>query len=108
MLLLFHLKHSRTVRTWLNSTLVFTNWTVLITLISPVMLNSKLSVFRKKPTQWQENATVYPRLQQLAKMYLCIPGTSVPSERLFSKAGELISNRHNIIDSSLFSNKNYV
>ena len=71
-------------------------------------------MFRKKPTQWQENATVYPRLQQLAKKYLCIPGTSVPSERLFSKAGELISNRHNIIDSSqnvnmiLFLNKNYI
>ena len=96
---------------WLNSTLVFPNWTVLITLISPVMLNSKLSMFRKKPTQWQENATVHPRLQQLAKKYLCIP---VPSERLFSKAGELISNRHNIIDSSqnvnmiLFLNKNYI
>ena len=54
-------------------------------------------MFRKKPTQWQENATVYPRLQQLAKKYLCIPGTSVPSERLFSKADEL---RHNSIDSS--------
>ena len=78
------------------------------------MLNSKLSMFRKKPTQWQENATVNPRLQQLAKKYLCIPGTSVLSERLFSKAGELISSRHNIIDSSqnvnmiLFSNKNYI
>lgn len=60
---------------------------------------------------WRENASVYPKLQLLAKKYLCIPGTSVPSERLFSKAGELISNRRSQlkpknVNMILFLNKN--
>ena len=37
----------------------------------------------------------YSMLQHVAMKYLCIPGTSVPAERLFSKAGELVSARRN-------------
>lgn len=40
---------------------------------------------------WSANKSMYKRLYVLATKYLCIPATSVPSERLFSKAGELIS-----------------
>ena len=39
---------------------------------------------------WRNNAHVLPSLQKLAKVYLSTVATSVPSERLFSKAGELI------------------
>ena len=46
---------------------------------------------------WKEHATHYPHLQQLAMKYLCIPATSVPAERLFSKAGELISKRRSCL-----------
>ena len=60
---------------------------------------------------WQQNCTQYPHLQDLAMKYLCIPGTSVPSERLFSKAGELVSARRNRlkpkhVNMFLFLNKN--
>lgn len=42
---------------------------------------------------WKEDALVYPSIEKLVKKYLIIPGTSVPAERLFSKAGELVSAR---------------
>ena len=35
---------------------------------------------------WQQNGNVFPGLQALALKYLSIVATSVPSERLFSKA----------------------
>ena len=40
---------------------------------------------------WKQNCSHLPMLQELAKKYLCIPATSVPAERLFSKAGEVVT-----------------
>ena len=42
---------------------------------------------------WHEHGKNYPKMSKLARKYLCATATSVPSERLFSKAGELVSHR---------------
>ena len=60
---------------------------------------------------WKNHEAHLPRLSKLAKKYLCIPASSVPSERVFSKAGELVSTRRaNLkpknVDMILFLNKN--
>ena len=41
---------------------------------------------------WKDRAVKYPILSLIAKMLLCIPATSAPSERLFSAAGLTIAN----------------
>lgn len=42
---------------------------------------------------WKHNSTRYPVLSKLAKKYLCVSATSVPSERVFSSAGNIISTK---------------
>lgn len=44
---------------------------------------------------WKTRAILYPNLNELAQKYLCITATSTPSERIFSKSGQLISERRN-------------
>ncbi len=60
---------------------------------------------------WKENSSHLPHLNNLAKKYLCMPGTSVSAERVFSKAGEIVqARRSNLmpenVDMILFMNKN--
>ena len=50
-------------------------------------------------TWWKKNEINYPNIAKMAKKYLSIPATSVPSERLFSKAGEIVSARRASIKS---------
>ncbi len=40
---------------------------------------------------WKEHAQMYPLLSSLSKAYLTIPATSVPSERVFSTAGDIVN-----------------
>ena len=42
---------------------------------------------------WSDNSTVYPTLPILAEKYLCVPAKSVASERAFSCAGLVVSDR---------------
>ena len=60
---------------------------------------------------WAMNRRKYPRLSQLAYKYLCIPATSVASERMFSASGHLTSDRRSRLTPDnanilLFLNKN--
>ena len=40
---------------------------------------------------WKENKTKFPNLAHYARCMLAIPGTSVPSERIFSIAGNVVT-----------------
>ena len=64
---------------------------------------------------WATNKNQYPILHQVAMKYLSIPATSVPSERLFSDAKNLVTPQRTRLDSSIINqlmflkrNRNYV
>lgn len=40
---------------------------------------------------WRKNESTYPHVAMLAKLYLAAPATSVPSERVFSTAGDIVN-----------------
>jgi hypothetical protein len=61
---------------------------------------------------WKERKFTYPRLFELMKTRLCIPATSVPCERVFSKAGLTISDKRSRLSAQkvqklLFINGNH-
>jgi len=53
--------------------------------------------------EWEKTKTIFSKLYKLAMKYLVVPGTSVPSERLFGKAGETISKTRNRLTGSRVS-----
>ena len=60
---------------------------------------------------WREHEGEYPLLSCQAKRYLCIPGTSVPAERIFSTAGDIVTAQRSAlnpehVDQLIFLNKN--
>lgn len=60
---------------------------------------------------WQSHKQAFPSLSRLATEYLGITASSIPSERIFSKAGVLVSQRRNRLKGDhvnmlLFLNKN--
>ncbi|XP_073412759.1 zinc finger BED domain-containing protein 4-like [Dendrobates tinctorius] len=50
-------------------------------------------------TWWEAKTSIYPRLAKVMAERLCIVATSVPSERVFSKTGQIITERRNRISS---------
>lgn len=60
---------------------------------------------------WQCNKMRFPRLYCFARLIFSIPASSASAERLFSKAGKLVTNRPNmrseLVDEILFLNSNF-
>ncbi|XP_061108746.1 E3 SUMO-protein ligase ZBED1-like isoform X2 [Conger conger] len=60
---------------------------------------------------WREHEHVYPHLSTVAKRFLCIPGTSVSSERVFSTTGDIVTAQRSVlkaghVDQLVFLNRN--
>jgi len=60
---------------------------------------------------WHEHKFVLTPLSEIALKYLIVPATSVPAERIFSKAGQILSAQRNRLlpknlDILIFLNKN--
>lgn len=69
-----------------------------------ISLDSNLLVW------WMTNESTYPRIVKLAKRYLAVPATSVPSERIFSTAVDIVTaSRSSLsvdsVDKLVFSDK---
>lgn len=44
---------------------------------------------------WKQHKNTFPELYALQLKYVCVPVTSVPSERMFSKTGQITNDRRN-------------
>uniref|UniRef100_A0A8B9H2A4 BED-type domain-containing protein n=1 Tax=Astyanax mexicanus TaxID=7994 RepID=A0A8B9H2A4_ASTMX len=60
---------------------------------------------------WKEHEHEYPQLSRVAKSFLCIPGTSVSAERVFSTAGDIVTAQRSVlkaehVDQLVFLHKN--
>lgn len=59
--------------------------------------------FSQNPFEWWANKkSKYPILSRLARIYLAVPATSTPSERLFSNAKNLLTAKRSRINAKLF------
>lgn len=66
-----------------------------------VYLGNSVSVLKSDPLeQWEDMKYVFPSLYKQAREFLVTTASSVPCERLFSKAGETISQRRNKLSGS--------
>jgi len=57
---------------------------------------------------WKAHHATFPRLWYLARKYLCITATSAPSERAFSVAGNILTNKRCTIGTTMFSENVFV
>lgn len=68
--------------------------------IKTYLYDTAMASFSDSPLQWWKiNHTRYPVLAKMARDYLAIPASSASSERTFSKAGLLITDRRTRLSS---------
>lgn len=46
---------------------------------------------------WKGNESRFPLMAKMVQKYLCIPATSTPSERIFSKAGNVVTRYRSLL-----------
>ncbi|XP_059916026.1 E3 SUMO-protein ligase ZBED1-like [Gadus macrocephalus] len=62
-------------------------------------------------TWWKSNECKYPHIAKMARCYLAVPGSSVPTERVFSTAGDIVTAKRSTlspdnVDTLVFLKKN--
>lgn len=73
---------------------------------------NKVICHEKDPLKfWEENKVVNKALASVATKFLCVLATSVPAERVFSKAGLVLTYRRNrlkphVVDKIIFCKRN--
>ena len=60
---------------------------------------------------WMQHEGAYPNISKVARQFLCIPGTSVSAERVFSTAGDIVTAQRSVlkaqnVDQLVFLQKN--
>ncbi|KAK7929626.1 hypothetical protein WMY93_006021 [Mugilogobius chulae] len=84
------------------------------------IIEEEVSTYRSAPSihvdanpfiWWKTNEAKFPHVAELARRHLCVPGTSVASERIFSTAGDIVdANRSRLgadnVDKLIFLQKN--
>lgn len=46
---------------------------------------------------WKEHEHEYPQLSRIAKRFLCIPGTSISVQRVFTTAGDIVTAQRSVL-----------
>lgn len=72
---------------------------------------SCISLDSKPLLWWRTNESTYPYIAKLARRYLAVPATSVPSKRVFSTAGDIVTASRSVlsadnVDKLIFLTKN--
>lgn len=50
---------------------------------------------------WKANAHLYPKLAQLARVFLCVPASSIDCERMFSDSNNIQTKKRNCLGESI-------
>lgn len=62
-----------------------------------------ISRFENPLAWWAERKKVYPRMYELVKRRLCMIATSVPCERVFSRTGQVVTEKRSRLTTSKIS-----